>query len=922
METKAQNVPQQTRMKFGPYVRQYLKQSLQVFKHPKQLIPSIILSVVWIILGIVQIKVRENLPLKVLNFITYAQGGLYGGVVGAVGGILGKIIVASFVNALLVPLFQGKKPFSRLGNGIKELFGTIDLQGRAALAPLFKGLGAAMMIYTLFNLTESWQNSLVGIVAAVALANAVGRKGGFLWGLFFSYAESVSGGRTPKYENVLRALSGMTLGFALGVGLNAAGIRWAGAIGLLILIIGWIMGAGTRREARATAALILLFLLPQPQLRAQDDENPFLALMPKTLGSERAGLEAEDIKRGWLLKDVETDVVSSSGSSTFFHEVATLDNLEIHGTTEVEFDYSSVDDEKQQSGHITLHLNKVKGPFAPGEQLVMHFTESVPDIVAYHHLLHLWDNVYGEEKEISGQAQATLFFPSPDDVTDDHYEFTFSLSVMGALVKYTYIFEWDDSGALSLQDIADLTWWINGGEGTHAPEEWTVMIAILSGLGGALGGFGGFGGEGGETPSGPEDTPPEPEPEPKPEPEPEPLSPEEEEYRRWKEKTDQLKQQYVRENDDGSRTMTDPATGQRMTLNPKYDENGKQVGWENENETPFSDDDIREWLDDRDRNRDYYLQNYVDSERNVAEQRAINDARNAYDAERGSSAEADEWKAWKDQQAQQQKKEEYMEKLAWKYNVPSGDATAIKKEILKDRQDALEEQAKAVQVENALNDLIMKAEFVQSCSDTLINVGASVVPGGDKVRDIYSVVKNAAARGSEAFAKGGSLADIAESATYGAQEGAIEVWQNHTDNPVGQSLIAGFKAYYSSGLDGKKPEEIASEVKKAVATTALSNIFGSLVDKQGAKYVNKKSDELLKVGAYSSDVGVEMLEKAVYKSQVGTTIVKETLGGKVSEGIYDTGVETVEWAQEKKQELLNRAREYGRLHGDKNKAKS
>ena len=223
-------------MRFGPFLRQYFKQSLEVFKHTVQLLPSLILTVVWIVLGLLQTRVQDNLPVKVLNFLTYAQGGLYGGVVGAVGGILGKVFVAAFVNALLVPFFQGKKPFSGLGSGIKELFGTVSFQGRAALAPMLKGLGAALMIYCLFNLTESFQNSLVGIVAAVSLANAAGRKGGFLWGAALSYANSISGGRTPSYKNVLRALSGMTLGFALGVGLNAAGIRWAGSTGLVSVV--------------------------------------------------------------------------------------------------------------------------------------------------------------------------------------------------------------------------------------------------------------------------------------------------------------------------------------------------------------------------------------------------------------------------------------------------------------------------------------------------------------------------------------------------------------------------------------------------------------------------------------------------------------------------------------------------------------
>ena len=131
-------------MKLGAFLKQYLKQSLQVFKHPKQMLPTIILTVVWIALGILQIKIKDNLPMKVLNFLTYAQGGLYGGIFGAIGGILGKVVVAAFVNALIVPLFMGKKPFAAMEGGWKELLQNIGFQSKSALAPLLKGFGAAM----------------------------------------------------------------------------------------------------------------------------------------------------------------------------------------------------------------------------------------------------------------------------------------------------------------------------------------------------------------------------------------------------------------------------------------------------------------------------------------------------------------------------------------------------------------------------------------------------------------------------------------------------------------------------------------------------------------------------------------------------------------------------------------------------------
>jgi len=260
-------------MKLGAFLKQYLKQSLQAFKHPKQLLPTIILTVVWIILGILQIKLKENLPMKVLNFITYAQGGLYGGVASAIGGILGKVLVAGFVNALIVPLFMGKKPFNGMGNGFKELGKSLSLQGRKALAPLLKGFGAALILYGLSNTGGRFENSMAGIMAAVSLALAMGKKNGFLWNFACSYAQSVSKGKTPDYHSILRALTGMTLGFTLGVGMHAAGIGMVGLLGVAFLLLGWILGWGTKKEAIVAMALIALTLMPAPEAQAQKDPN-------------------------------------------------------------------------------------------------------------------------------------------------------------------------------------------------------------------------------------------------------------------------------------------------------------------------------------------------------------------------------------------------------------------------------------------------------------------------------------------------------------------------------------------------------------------------------------------------------------------------------------------------------------------------
>lgn len=224
--------------KVGPvnYIAGYIRQSLAVLKNPRQMLPTIVLGLVWLVLALLGSFGINPLPVRILSFLTFAQGGMFGGVLSAVGGIVGKVVVAAFLNATIVPLFQKKAPFSEIGGGIKGFFGSLAVKSMDALSPLLGGIGLSLLLYTFMNSTQSLQNSVVGIIAFVMLLQNIGRQGGFLWGLAFSIAGSISRGRTPSYLSVSRCISGMTLGFVLGVALSAIGLRWCGWLGMILLI--------------------------------------------------------------------------------------------------------------------------------------------------------------------------------------------------------------------------------------------------------------------------------------------------------------------------------------------------------------------------------------------------------------------------------------------------------------------------------------------------------------------------------------------------------------------------------------------------------------------------------------------------------------------------------------------------------------
>ncbi len=238
----------------GKFISGYIRQSLNALKNPKQLIPTVVLGIFWLALALLGSFGINPLPVRILSFLTFAQGGMFGGVLGAVGGILGKLVVVAFLNAAIIPLFQKKAPFSGIGGGIKGFFGDLAIKSITAVSPLLGGVGLSLLLYAFMNSTQSLQNSVVGIIALVMLLQNMGRQSGFLWGLVFSAASSISKGKTPSYIGVTRYLSGMTLGFTLSVALSALRLRWSVWLGAAFLLLALIFLILSKSKKEVSAA--------------------------------------------------------------------------------------------------------------------------------------------------------------------------------------------------------------------------------------------------------------------------------------------------------------------------------------------------------------------------------------------------------------------------------------------------------------------------------------------------------------------------------------------------------------------------------------------------------------------------------------------------------------------------------------------
>ena len=233
-------------------------------KNPKQLIPVIILAVFWIGLGVLQALGIKPWPLKFLSFLTFAQGGLFGGFWGAIGGIVGKAIFAYFVSALLVPVFTGKASKKAIVEGFRRFTSGFKQFSLGIAAALLMGIGAALIVYNFLSGNSTLINSMPGLVGFVLALRTMIRQTGFLWNLLLMIAGKLSKGRLPATVTVHRFFSGFAAGGLAGVGLSA--LPWAYLpylVGLVLVVVGIVLGvvSKSQKSMKQTVSLLLIIML-------------------------------------------------------------------------------------------------------------------------------------------------------------------------------------------------------------------------------------------------------------------------------------------------------------------------------------------------------------------------------------------------------------------------------------------------------------------------------------------------------------------------------------------------------------------------------------------------------------------------------------------------------------------------------------
>ena len=211
-------------------------------KDPKRLIPAVVLAAVWLTLNVLQASGIDPLPTQVVSVLTFAGGGMSGGLLGAVGGIVGKGIFAGAVVAL-IGLFTRKGGEKRsFGETLKGAFG-VDL---TTLWGYLAGIGAAMLLY-LFISGGATRLGFMGGIAAAFLAARAALSGGFLQKLFGSFTKSKSPSN-PSVQGLMRGLS---------VGFGAAALIGLSNVNLILIIAGSVLlvGGGVMMILQATGVV-------------------------------------------------------------------------------------------------------------------------------------------------------------------------------------------------------------------------------------------------------------------------------------------------------------------------------------------------------------------------------------------------------------------------------------------------------------------------------------------------------------------------------------------------------------------------------------------------------------------------------------------------------------------------------------------
>jgi hypothetical protein len=156
---------------FGSGIRQILPGFKAAFRVRRRLIAALVLAFLWIVFIFLPPAVTDAVPAKLLSWLTFAQGGLQGGLLTKIGGIVGKGLLAVFFTSLLVD----KSTWGQMKAGISAVTGGIK-GDKTTTYRWLAGMALALILYNLMVGSTSLQNSMASIGLSLRSLAGAGRS--------------------------------------------------------------------------------------------------------------------------------------------------------------------------------------------------------------------------------------------------------------------------------------------------------------------------------------------------------------------------------------------------------------------------------------------------------------------------------------------------------------------------------------------------------------------------------------------------------------------------------------------------------------------------------------------------------------------------------------------------------------------------
>ncbi|MCR4686058.1 MAG: zinc-ribbon domain-containing protein [Lachnospiraceae bacterium] len=248
------------KVSFGSVIGNGFKQFFQglgsCLKNPKYIILTLLVIifyfVVWLVLNILQSLGINPWPLKILSFLTCADGGMSGGFLGGVGGIVGKGVFVSGIITFISPLFRKKGSSKRsFGDTLKGTF----LIKREMIGYYVLGIGIALIIYIFITGGATRIACLCGVGAMIVSARSAVNNG-FLSRIIGSLIP----GKNAAGGAGLGLMKGYVIGFAISVFLGVVtGTRFIPILlsfpiiltGILLIILNLVGVIKPKKEVQA-----------------------------------------------------------------------------------------------------------------------------------------------------------------------------------------------------------------------------------------------------------------------------------------------------------------------------------------------------------------------------------------------------------------------------------------------------------------------------------------------------------------------------------------------------------------------------------------------------------------------------------------------------------------------------------------------